>query len=430
MKRVRDLATAAALGSGVLGLLCLAVSFSEQPILAASGRAGQANSAPARQAGTSTAAGTQTPGSPAQASPAQNPTSPSPSQNPPAQASQVQASQAQASPAQNSPTSLASTQPDAGATVYAQKCAICHGDQREGILPAFPPLMGIKRQKTDPELIAFIHQGKGRMPGFPKMPEAQMNALLVYLGTTEVSPALMTASGGDNPNAPHPSGLAEAGGALFQQNCAFCHGRDAQGGETGPDLTRSKLVLADVNGDKISVVVREGRIEKKMPAFNFSSSELLSLVAFIHGQETAARAQKGGRRGVDVADLQTGNLDAGKAYFNGAGGCSKCHSPTGDLAGIATRFEGLQLEERMLYPRDAKSKITVTLPGGKKMEGTLAYQDEFTVGLLDSDKTYHSWPTSKIKFAVDSPVEAHVAQFPKYTDDDVHNLMKYLQSLK
>src|SRR6185312_4424232 len=60
----------------------------------------------------------------------------------------------------------------------------------------------------------------------------------------------------------HETDLVKAGGELFQQNCAFCHGRDAQGGEIGPDLTRSKLVLSDVNGDKISEVVRNGRPEK------------------------------------------------------------------------------------------------------------------------------------------------------------------------
>ena len=54
--------------------------------------------------------------------------------------------------------------------------------------------------------------------------------------------------------------------------------------------------------------------------------------------------------------------------------------PTGDLAGIASRYEGLQLEEQMLYPRDVKSQVTVTLPSGQKLTGTLAYLDEFTVG--------------------------------------------------
>jgi cytochrome c oxidase cbb3-type subunit 3 len=233
------------------------------------------------------------------------------------------------------------------------------------------------------------------------------------------------AAGGPNASA------VEAGRALFQQNCSFCHGRDAQGGETGPDLTRSKLVLGDSTGAQIEDVIHNGRIEKKMPAFsNLSSQELASLVEFIHFRVVAASKQKGGRKGVDVADLQTGNAEAGKQYFYGAGTCSKCHSPTGDLAGIATRFEGLRLEERMLYPQGAKSTVTVTLPSGQHVEGTLAYQDEFTIGLKDADGVYHSWSTSKVKFKVDSPVEAHVELFPKYTDDDIHNLMAYLQTLR
>ena len=137
------------------------------------------------------------------------------------------------------------------------------------------------------------------------------------------------------------------------------------------------------------------------------------------------------RRGaVDVEDLQTGNVAAGKAYFNGEGGCSKCHSPTGDLAGVATRHEGLELEMRMLYPRDVVSKVMVTLPSGEKLAGTVAYQDEFVLGMRDSKGSYHSWPVGEIKFAVDSPVDAHAEQFPKYTDDDIHNLMAYIQTLK
>jgi mono/diheme cytochrome c family protein len=313
-----------------------------------------------------------------------------------------------------------------GAASYAQHCAICHGDQREGILPAFPPLVGVRRQLANEKIVAFIHSGKGRMPGFPGLNDGELDALLHYLTTEEAAPPSAAANG----NSPHASGLEAAGDALFHQNCAFCHGRDAMGGESGPDLTRSKLVLGDSTGEQISKVVREGRPDSKMPAFNFSSQELLSLVAFIHEREKAASSQKGGRRGVEVADLQTGNVDAGKAYFNGAGGCAKCHSPSGDLAGVATRFQGLQLEERMLYPRGAKSTVTVTLPSGAKVSGTLAYRDEFTVALRDAQGTYRSWATNRVKFTVNSPVDAHVEQFPKYTDDDIHNLMAYLQTLR
>ena len=229
--------------------------------------------------------------------------------------------------------------------------------------------------------------------------------------------------------------LVQKGKTLFQQDCSFCHGRDAMGGESGPDLTRSKLVAADVKGDKIGPVVRNGRLERGMPPFDRSDDQIAALVAFIHTQRknamtAAGRRGEGGRKGVDPSDLQTGNAEAGKQYFNGAGGCSNCHSPTGDLAGIASRHQGLELEEQMLYPKHAKSKVEVTLASGQTMSGTLAYLDEFTVGLVDADGVYHSWRTADVHYKVDEAVNAHVDLFSKYTDDDIHNLMAYLQTLR
>ncbi len=316
--------------------------------------------------------------------------------------------------------------PNAGAESYARHCAICHGDQREGILPAFPPLIGIAHQKTGDQIAEIIHSGKGRMPGFPTLQSEELQALLHFL--TSSAPSTPEATAGAS--AADSSALAEAGGSLFLQNCAFCHGRDAMGGESGPDLTQSELVLSDATGEKISAVVLSGRPANKMPVFKFSSHEIDSLVAFIRARTATAASQKGGRRGVAVADLQTGDAQAGMRYFNGAGGCAKCHSPSGDLAGIATRYKGLQLEERMLYPEDATSKVTVTLPSGQRISGTLAYLDEFTVGLRDKDGVYKSWSTKAVKYTVDSPVDAHVDMFSKYSDDDIHNLMAYIQTLR
>jgi mono/diheme cytochrome c family protein len=316
-----------------------------------------------------------------------------------------------------------STENSAGGKSYADNCAICHGDHREGDLPAIPPLTGIGHHLNDKQITEIIQVGKGVMPGNPDLKGDELAALLRFLASSD-EPAAKTAV------AASTSDLAERGGVLYQQNCAFCHGRDTMGGESGPDLTQSKIVQADVNGDKIGEVVRAGRPAKKMPAFNFSNPEIESLAAFIHAQEEAARSQKGNRRGVAVADLQTGNAAAGKRYFDGAGTCSHCHSATGDLAGVAGRFQGLALERRMLYPEGAKSTVTVTLPSGQKVAGTLAYLDEFTVALRDSNGMYRSWQTSRVKYAVDSPVDAHVNLFGKYTDADIHNLMAYLQTLR
>jgi cytochrome c oxidase cbb3-type subunit III len=322
---------------------------------------------------------------------------------------------------------------DPGAKSYLDHCAMCHGAERQGNPPAIPSLVGVGKRLTEEQITDTIHNGKSPMPPFPDIKDDELRALLKFLtgGEPATKPTTET-----NPEAADESEQAEVAGppqqpgrALFQQNCSFCHGRDAMGGETGPDLTASKLVNDDKTGAQIAAVIREGRPGNKMPAFNFNNDQIQSLIAFIRNRVAEVKAHPGGRRGVTVSDLSTGNADAGKAYFNGAGGCAKCHSPTGDLAGIANRYEGLRLEERMLYPWNTKSKVTVTLPSGEAISGTLAYLDEFTVALRGSDGVYHSWLTSRVRYKVDAPVEAHVEQFPKYTDDDIHNLMAYLQTL-
>lgn len=228
-----------------------------------------------------------------------------------------------------------------------------------------------------------------------------------------------------------PTSRIDSGNSLFQQNCAFCHGRDAGGGETGPDLTRSAIVASDVGGNKISPIVRNGIPDKGMPKFaSLSDEDIGALVLFIHDQKRKAESQKGGRRGVDPSDLQTGNADAGKAYFNGPGGCTGCHSPTGDLAGIAKRRHGLNLEQRMLHPEGNHAMVTVKLPSGETVKGALAHLDEFTVALREPSGQYRSWLTKSVSYTLDDPIDAHVQLLSKYTDDDIHNLMAYLQTLE
>lgn len=233
----------------------------------------------------------------------------------------------------------------------------------------------------------------------------------------------------------YPREMIVTGQGRFADECSFCHGRDAAGSDTGPDLTRSKLVAEDFQGDKIQPLVRAGRAEKGMPAFDLSDAELKAIVAFIHDQKTKAESVGGGRGAVDQSDIQTGDAAAGQKYFNGAGKCSNCHSPSGDLAGIANRFRGLPLLQRMLYPQGsrpapASAKVTVTLGSGESVAGTLVSRDEFTIDIKDASGAARSWPLADVKVAIDDPVSAHFEQLGKYTDDDVHNVYAYLQTLR
>ena len=232
----------------------------------------------------------------------------------------------------------------------------------------------------------------------------------------------------------YPPEQVRQGETRFAAQCGFCHGRDATGGESGPDLTRSKLVADDVRGDKIGPMLREGRPNAGMPAYQLEAEELNAMVAFLHSQMDKFATLGGGRRSVEPSDLATGNAADGRAYFNGKGKCSGCHSPSGDLAGIAKRYEGLALIRRMLYPAGtpapALPKATFTLPSGQSITAPLSAQDEFTVTILDPIGEKQTYQRKAVTVKIDDPMSAHFDQLEKYTDADMHNVYAYLNTLK
>jgi len=69
-----------------------------------------------------------------------------------------------------------------GAQVYADRCAICHGDHQEGIPPDFPMLTGISSRLSEDQLRKLIHDGKGRMPPMSDIPDADTASLMRFLG--------------------------------------------------------------------------------------------------------------------------------------------------------------------------------------------------------------------------------------------------------
>ena len=228
---------------------------------------------------------------------------------------------------------------------------------------------------------------------------------------------------------PDPKALAR-GRQLFQEACGFCHGEDATGAR-GPDLIRSSLVNHDQNGNLIGPVIRNGREEKGMPAFPYSSDQISDISTFLHEQVEVALRSNRVPRDYPIEKLLTGDATQGKAYFFGAGHCDSCHSPTGDLAGIAKKYSPIDLEARFLYPAGrAPRTATVTPPSGEKVTGTVLHLDEFTIAVRDSSGWYHSWPRSKVQLEVRDPLAKHRELLSQYTDADVHNLFAYLETLK
>jgi len=80
------------------------------------------------------------------------------------------------------PAPKAHEEDTAGRTVYANRCAICHGDNREGIPPSFPMLIGLGVRMSAAQTSELIHTGKGRMPPMPNMRGRELDSLLRYLG--------------------------------------------------------------------------------------------------------------------------------------------------------------------------------------------------------------------------------------------------------
>ena len=231
---------------------------------------------------------------------------------------------------------------------------------------------------------------------------------------------------------PDPASV-ERGQKIFIGDCAFCHGTTAQGGDSGPDLVRSELALDDEHGDKIGPVIEQGRPGKGMPAFHLPEDQIQDIAAFLRSRQQAAID----RNAYSILNVVTGDREKGREFFNGAGRCRSCHSPTGDLSGIAKKYDPVTLQSRMLYPRSrsnesqVRPQVTVVLASGQSVSGALEFLDDFNVGLRDASGEYHGFARDpRLKVEIRDPLAAHADLLKKYTDADMHNLLAYLETLK
>jgi cytochrome c oxidase cbb3-type subunit III len=230
------------------------------------------------------------------------------------------------------------------------------------------------------------------------------------------------------------------GQEIFVANCGFCHGPHAKGGEKGPDLLRSVLVLHDEGGRSIGQVILNGRPDKGMPKFSLPAQQISDIATFLHSSVAAAA----NRDDYKVLNIVTGDAKAGEAYFNGAGRCASCHSVTGDLKGIGARYEPLALQDRIVMPpeRGPNEKgphsnplvtVTVTASNGQSCTGVPVVYDDFNVALIDASGGYHSFTRESEDnphIEIHDRLVAHREMLMKYKDSDIHNLTAYLVTLK
>jgi len=146
-----------------------------------------------------------------------------------------------------------------------------------------------------------------------------------------------------------------------------------------------------------------------------------------------------------------GDATAGQAYF--AANCSSCHSPTGDLNGLAQRYaDPMALQNAWVSggggggrggrggggaapagaPSRREVRVTVTLASGEKVEGRLGRIDDFIVTLTQADGTSRSFRRDGDLPRIDirDPLDAHKKLLLVYTDTDMHNVTAFLATLK
>ena len=239
---------------------------------------------------------------------------------------------------------------------------------------------------------------------------------------------------------PADPAVVDRGQAVYGVHCAFCHGSDARGGEGGPNLIRSELVMNDQKGETIAPVVQAGRPDAGMPKFDLSAAQISDIAAFLHSFRVNGRDAARNR----PPTVLVGDAKAGALYFQGK--CASCHSPTGDLKGLAAKITDPKMLQqtwlapggggRMGGPSPATSvpptTVTVTLASGQKIEGRLIRLDNFTLTLVQADGTSRSLRRNgdSPMVEVHDPLEPHRRLLPVYTDKDIHDITAYLATLK
>jgi len=232
---------------------------------------------------------------------------------------------------------------------------------------------------------------------------------------------------------------AARGRTIYIAQCITCHGTRARGGERGADLVRSLVVLHDRYGSTIGPYLAKGHPQGH--PVSLTEAQIVDLSHFLH-QQVGDTLRTGPYN--SVLNILVGDPREGKAFFDGPGRCSQCHSVTGDLAHIASKYDPPVLQLKVVFPQTAAfgkrrggsnsrkpETVTVTTASGETVTGVLDQIDDFNVSLHDASGQYHSFERGPgVKVEKHDPYAAHVALLDQYTDKDIHDVVAYLETFK
>lgn len=253
----------------------------------------------------------------------------------------------------------------------------------------------------------------------------------------------MLAGAGPSDKPPVDPAAADRGRRTWAAECIDCHGTQARGTAKGSNLVRSVLVLHDRFGSQLGPFLKKGhRLQSGAMGAALSDPQIEELAHFLR------QRINDGLRGSPLYEAQnvlTGDARAGEAFFNGDGKCATCHSPAGNLAGIGARLEPIDIQQRFLFPgsRGGRGRgrgttpnpnaprVTVTPPGGEPVSGVLVLLDDFYVSLRTADgtqRTIRRSPGTTVE--QHDPLAYHVELLDRLSDENIHDVVAYLETLK
>ena len=246
------------------------------------------------------------------------------------------------------------------------------------------------------------------------------------------------AAGPDFPKVAGDPAAIDRGMRTFGVNCGFCHGSSGRGGEKGPNLLRSPIVLNDQHGELVAAVVLNGRLDKGMPKFNLPMTDIADIATYLHSIDVEANAAAT----FDPRSVLVGNAAAGKAYFYGKGRCAACHSIDKDLAGIGSHYDPPHLQDLIFTaggtgvlgdpsPTAPPAIVTIELPSGT-VKGRLNELDDFFVVLTDSNGHRRTIRRDgdRPRITIADPLQAHRDAVIDWEDRDLHDVTAFLATIK
>jgi mono/diheme cytochrome c family protein len=240
----------------------------------------------------------------------------------------------------------------------------------------------------------------------------------------------------------------DRGRTLWAMHCVTCHGTQARGSDTGPNLIRTRTVNFDRSaqrpGSVLGPFLTAGHpTQSGKASASFTDEEVVALAHFLRQRvnDTMRSSEL-----FTVGDIVVGNAKAGEAWFNGPGGCAACHTATTrSLAGIASRYTPVDLQQRMLFPGNGRAggggrggagnpnaiTVTIAVASGPAIAGVLVEESDFYVTLRQSDGTIRVVRRAPdMKVTKTNPLQAHIELLDRMTDTQIHDLVAYLETMK